>query len=194
MTVTVAQPPDPWQRTTTEHGFAADEVISALQKSIRRAMTDNALLLAWEMYLTSPELEEKLWSRLCVIAVEDIGLGNAQAPVLVETLYRQHRRYERPTGDRFLFAAHAVRVLAGSAKDRTSDDMVNWAMRGTQLGELRPEIPDVARDMHTLAGQQAGRDYRFFMEEASRVIPEIPDKDQRYRDWIMAALAAGKLT
>ena len=39
-----------------------------------------------------------------------------------------------------------------------------------------------------------GRDYRFFMEEASRVIPEIEGKDQRYRDWIMAALDAGKLT
>lgn len=194
MTIDVKQPADPWQRTTTEHGFAADEVISALQKSIRRALMDNAVLLAWEMYVTSPELEEKLWSRLCVIAVEDIGMGNIQAPVLIETLYQQHRRYDRPTGDRFLFAAHAVRALCQSPKDRTSDDMVNWAMRGTQMGELRPEIPDFARDMHTLAGQKMGRDYRFFMEEASKVVPEINDKDQRYRDWIMAALDAGKLT
>lgn len=194
MSIVVQQPADPWQRTTTEHGFAADEVISALQKCIRRGMTDNAVLLAWEMYATSPELEDKLWSRLCVIAVEDIGMGNAQAPVLVETLYQQHRRYDRPTGDRFLFAVHAVRALCASPKDRTSDDMVNWAMRGTQLGELRAEIPDFARDMHTLAGQRLGRDYRYFMEEASKVIPEVNDKDQRYRDWIMAALDAGKLT
>src|SRR5215217_7886009 len=141
--VKVQQPPDPWQRTTTEHGFAADEVISALQKCLRRGMLDNVLLLGWEMYITSPELEEKLWSRLCVIAVEDIGLGNPQAPVLVETLYQQHKRYERPAGDRFLFAAHAIRVLATSSKERTTDDMVNWAMRGTDLGELVPEIPDV---------------------------------------------------
>lgn len=194
MSIEVKQPEDPWQRTTTAGGFAADEVISALQKSIRRALVDNALLLAWEMFRTSPEMEEKLWSRLCVIAVEDIGLGNVQAPVLLETLYQQHKRYDRPTGDRFLFAAHAVRVLAGSSKDRTSDDMVNWAIRGTQLNELKPEIIDVARDMHTLSGQAMGRDYRFFMEEASRVIPEVPDKDQRYRDWIIAALDAGKLT
>lgn len=192
--VKVQQPPDPWQRTTTENGFAADEVISALQKSLRRGLLDNALLLAWEMYETSPEMEEKLWSRLCVIAVEDIGMGNPQAPVLIETLYQQHQRYDRPTADRFLFAAHAVRVLAGSSKDRTSDDMVNWAMRGTQLGDLAPEIPDVALDMHTLRGQRMGRDYRFFMEEASRVVPEINDKDQRYRDWILLALDEGRLT
>jgi hypothetical protein len=38
-----------------------------------------------------------------------------------------------------------------------------------------------------------GRDYYFFMSEASKVIPEINDKDHKYRDWIMAALADGKL-
>ena len=190
----VQQPADPWQRTTTEHGFAADEVISALQKCLRRGMLDNALLLGWEMFVTSPELEDKLWSRLCVIAVEDVGFGNLQAPVLIETLFQQHLRYPRPLGDRFLFAAHAIRVIATSGKDRSSDDMVNWAMRGVALGELLPEIPDFALDMHTGRGQQMGRDYRFFMEEASKVIPEINDRDQRYRDWIMAALDAGKLT
>ncbi|MCX7300594.1 MAG: hypothetical protein NTX73_09505 [Rhodobacterales bacterium] len=42
----VSQPPDPWARTTTENGFAADEVISALQKSIRRGLLENAILLA----------------------------------------------------------------------------------------------------------------------------------------------------
>ena len=137
----VQQPPDPWQRTTTEHGFFADEVISALQKSIRRALLENAVLLGWEMYLTSEELEEKLWSRLCVIAVEDIGLGNPQAPVLVETLYQQHQRYPRPGGERFLFAAHAIRVLATSAKDRASDDLVSWAKHSVALGERLRRSP-----------------------------------------------------
>ena len=192
--VKVQQPPDPWQRTTTEHGFPADEVISALQKCLRRGMLDNVLLLGWEMYLTSPEMEEMLWSRLCVIAVEDIGMGNPQAPILVETLYQQHQRYPRPSGDRFLFAAHAIRVLATSPKDRTSDDMVNWAKQIMALGERLPEIPDVALDMHTGRGQQMGRDYRFFMEEASRVMPEINDKDQTYRDWIIKALDEGRIS
>ncbi len=47
--------------------------------------------------------------------------------------------------------------------------------------------------MHTLKGQQMGRDYRFFMEEASKVIPEKADKDQTWKNWILAALDAGKL-
>lgn len=192
--INVHQPSDPWQRTTTEHGFAADDVISALQKSLRRGMLENAILLGWEMFLTSPEMEEMMWSRLCVIAVEDVGTGNPQLPVLVETLYQQHKRYPRPAGDRFLFAAHAIRMISGSEKERTSDDLVNWARRSVELGERLPEIPDVALDMHTLKGQQMGRDYRFFMEEASKVIPEKADKDQTWKNWILAALDAGKLT
>jgi replication-associated recombination protein RarA len=192
--IKVEQPDDPWQRTTTAHGFAADDVISALQKSVRRGLVDNVLLLGWEMFITSPEMEEMMWSRLVVMAVEDIGAGNFNAPVLIETLYQQHFRYERPRGDRFLFAAHAIRVLAGSAKDRTSDDMVNWAMRSVTLGENLPEIPDVALDMHTLKGQQMGRDYRFFMEEASRVANEIPNRETKYREWIIKALDDGRLT
>jgi len=190
----VQQPPDPWARTTTENGFAADEVISALQKSIRRGLLENAVLLGWEMFLTSPEMEEKLWSRLTVIAVEDIGLGNPQAPILVETLYQQHSRYPRPLGDRFVFAAHAIRVLATCPKDRVSDDLVNWARHATLWGEARPEIIDPALDMHTSRGQQMGRNFRHFIEEASKVAPLSPTNDPKWRDWIIAALDAGKLT
>ncbi|AJY45015.1 ATPase AAA [Martelella endophytica] len=191
--IKVQQPPDPWQRTTTENGFAADEVISALQKCLRRGMLENAILLGWEMFLTSPEMEEMMWSRLCVIAVEDVGTGNPNLPVIVETLYQQHKRYPRPVGDRFLFAAHVIRLIAGSEKERTSDDLVNWARRSVELGENLPQIPDVALDMHTGRGQEMGRDYRFFMEEASKVIPEKAGRDTKWREWILAALDAGKL-
>jgi replication-associated recombination protein RarA len=192
--IEVKQPPDPWQRTSTEHGFAADEVISALQKSIRRGLVDNALLLGWEMYVTSPEMEAMLWSRLCVISVEDVGLGNAQAPILVNTLFEMHQRYPRPEHDRFMFAAHAIRVMASGPKDRTTDEMASWARQSVRLGERLPEIPDAALDMHTRRGQEMGRDYRWFVEEASRVIPEIPDKDQTYRRWIVEALDKGRLS
>lgn len=190
----VKQAPDPWQRTTTENGFPADEVISALQKSIRRGLTENAVLLGWEMFITSPELEEKMWARLQVISVEDVGYGNLDAPVLIDTLYRMHERFGRPEHDRFLFAAHAIRVMASGKKDRTSDDMVNWAKHNMAFGERMPEIPDFAVDMHTGRGEAMGRDYLYFMSEASKVSPEIENKDQTYRDWILAALKAGKLT
>jgi hypothetical protein len=39
-----------------------------------------------------------------------------------------------------------------------------------------------------------GRDYLFFIEQASQVVPEIADKEQKYRDWIMKALKDGRLS
>ena len=48
--------------------------------------------------------------------------------------------------------------------------------------------------MHTGRGQAMGRDYRYFMEEASRVAPLSNTNDPKWRDWIIAALDAGKLT
>ena len=62
------------------------------------------------------------------------------------------------------------------------------------FGERLPEIPDFAVDMHTGRGEAMGRDYRYFMEEASKVSPESATKETKYRDWILAALDAGKLT
>ena len=53
---------------------------------------------------------------------------------------------------------------------------------------------DFALDMHTRRGAEMGRDYRWFMQEASRVIPEIAGKEQKYREWILKALDAGKLS
>jgi hypothetical protein len=85
-------------------------------------------------------------------------------------------------------------VLATSEKDRTSDDLVAWAKQSVALGERVPEIPDFSLDMHTRRGQELGRDYRFFMEEASRVEPESAKRDPRWHNWILSALDKNKLT
>jgi replication-associated recombination protein RarA len=190
----VTLPPDPWQKVRTIHDVPADEVISGLQKSLRRGLKETALLLAYEMFLTSPEMEEMLWSRLCVIAVEDVGLGAPDLPVLVETLYRQHKRYARPLGDRFLFSAHAIRLIADAPKDRTTDDMTNFAKLELNVRDKAPEVPDFAIDMHTRRGWEMGRGYEHFMTEASRVENEIPDRDLSFRKRIIDAIEAGELS
>ena len=64
---------DPWANIQSRNGIPGDELVSMLQKSIRRGMEDNALAAAYEMYVTSPQFLEKLWRRLLVISVEDIG-------------------------------------------------------------------------------------------------------------------------
>jgi replication-associated recombination protein RarA len=191
----MAVPPhsaDPWTRVRTAHDLPADEVISAVQKEIRRGHTENAALLAYEMLTTSAELEEYLWGRLQVIAVEDVGYGNLQAPVLIETLFQMHHRLPRPRGDRYLFAIHAVRVLCQSPKERGSDELLNWIQRAVDEQGKRPEIPDYAVDMHTRRGQEMGRDYAHFLTEASLVQPEMADRDNTYRDRLLAMLGLSR--
>lgn len=177
---------DPWTRVRTINDFPADEVISALQKEVRRGNTENAALLAYEMIITSAELEEYLWGRLQIIAVEDIGFGEVGAPVLIETLYHMHLRLPRPRGDRYLFAIHAVRYLCQCQKERGSDDLLNWMRRAVESGNTLPTIPDYAIDMHTQRGQAMGRDYRHFLDEASKVAPEVPNRDTTYLDRLKA--------
>jgi len=80
---------DPWTRVRTAHDLNADEVVSAFQKSIRRGLLENAMLLAYEMYSTSPELEEHLWARLSVISAEDVGSGSFLEPVVVNAYHHQ---------------------------------------------------------------------------------------------------------
>lgn len=180
---------DPWVDVKTRHGLAADEVISALQKEIRRGHTENAVLIAYEMATTSPELEAYLWKRLLVISVEDVGWGNLQAPVLMNSLYQMFSRLDRQDGERLLYAVHAVRFLCGCQKDRSSDEMINWVKGAVEKEGLLPVIPDYAVDMHTARGQKLGRGVRHFIEEGAQLAPELEERDMTYRERWLKMLA-----
>jgi replication-associated recombination protein RarA len=179
---------DPWGDVKTYHGLPADQVISALQKEIRRGHTENAVLLAYEMVITSPALEDYLWRRLMVISVEDVGLGEPLAAIMLNALHQMVQTFDRSMGERKLFAVHAVRYLCGCTKDRTSDEMVNWVIQAVDAGTARPEIPDYALDMHTAAGKAAGRGKRHFWEEGAKLFPELPNRDLTYRQRIIDLL------
>ncbi len=179
---------DPWVSVRTRHDFPADEIISALQKEVRRGHAENAALIAFEMATTSPELETYLWKRLQVIAVEDIGFGDPTAPILVHTLAQMVQELDRQDGERLLYAVHAVRYLCAAQKDRSSDEMINWMMRAVENDGLRPTVPEYALDMHTARGQQLGRKVTHFIEEAAKVEPEWVERDRTYRDRLLEML------
>jgi len=184
---------DPWVDVKTINGFQADHVISALQKEIRRGNAENAALLAYEMILTSHQLEDYLWHRLKVISVEDIGFGEPLAPVFIQSLFEMTSACDRATGERKLYAIHAVRYLCMCKKDRSSDEMINWINHSSKMGKLLPVIPEYALDMHTAEGQKKGRGRRHFFEEASRIIPELEERDITYRNRIMNMLDSGEI-
>jgi len=178
---------DPWAAVTTVGGLAADEVISTLQKSIRRGDVRNAVLCAAEMSATSDDLDRYLWDRLHVIAVEDIGFGLPAVIATIVALDTARRRFEPGSHDRLLFAAHAVRLLAGSDKDRSNDELVNVLRLDIAAGAV-PEIPDHALDMHTRRGREMGRDLAHFLTDGAQVVPEYAGRDRQWRAQLLERL------
>lgn len=178
---------DPWTTVVTVGGLHADEVISTLQKSIRRGDVRNAVLCATEMSATSDELDRYLWDRLHVIAVEDIGFGEPAAVATIVALDAARHRFTRGSHDRLLFAVHAVRLLAGSDKDRSNDELLN-VLLGDIADGAQPEIPDHALDMHTRRGQARGRDLAHFLTEGARVVPELAGRDRQWRAQLLERL------
>ena len=177
---------DPWANITTRNGISGDLVISALQKSIRRGLAEEAVTFAYEMYITSEQFEDKLWRRLQAISVEDVGFGDLSAPVLINALNQMRQNFPYTDGDRPIFFVHAIRYLAAAQKDRTSDNLKNIVKRGFEYGRV-PEIPDFAYDMHTVEGRKMGRDFKHFLAEGSKVANELP-VEENYKAQLLALL------
>jgi replication-associated recombination protein RarA len=177
---------DPWVDVTSVRGFHADELISALQKYIRRGNLEEALLVAREMYETSPEMEAHLWTRLMVISASDCNDGTFLQTPIIESLHRVGMRMQRGTGERWLFIVQAIRYLVSSPKDMTTDEICMWS-RYTMNNDIRgPVIPDHALDVHTEAGRKMGRGVAHFLDEGTVITNQYAGADvtfgQRVRE------------
>lgn len=162
-----------YHNVITPCGQPADVVISALQKFVRRAQTENAVRAAYELYHTSAELTEYLWKRLLVISAEDIGLGEPMASVVVRGLWHTSLEFERDSSDYQLFFVHAVRYLCSLPKERGSSVLSSLTKRRIRRGDSF-ELPDFVFDMHTIEGQKLGRNIEHFLDEAAFVCPDVP--------------------
>lgn len=175
---------DPWSNTVTKNGLPADLVISAMQKCIRRGEEDKALRMAYELYITSNFHEEKMWNRLLVISVEDIGFGDVTAPNFVYTMNQLRKEFPYGDGDRPIFFMHAIRYMCKCKKERSTDQIKNIIMKEFDKG-YKVEIPDYAIDMHTIKGREMGRDVFYFLNEASKVFPLWEEYDDCYRQQLI---------
>jgi replication-associated recombination protein RarA len=178
---------DPWAGVTTRNGISGDEIISMLQKSIRRGLEHNALCAAYEMYITSPQFEDKMWRRLLSISVEDIGFGDVHAPELIYTLSNMRKEFLYNDGDRPMFFVHAIRYLCRQQKERSSDNVKNMVIKDFAHGRT-VTVPDYAYDLHTRKGREMGKTELDFLTDSSRVIPQLAGEDikkiyQEYLDY-----------
>ena len=177
------QSADLWSRSTSVNGYAFDELRSVLQKSIRRGLVEEAVLTGYEIYASGPESEEMLWRRLEIIATEDVGLGLPAAPTLIETLYQQQKRMADGE-DRWMYAVHAIRLLAASKKDRTTMELGNWAREVLKRGERKVEIEDYHVDLHTRRGVALGRGTEHWWADGARLDNQVEGLDPKYGDYL----------
>ena len=150
----------PWE---TVGGYDLYEVMSALQKTIRRGDQDAALYWATELYLSG--YEGHAWGRLLVIASEDVGIADPMVFVQVRLLHDTWKERKKEKDARLYFV-DAVLRLARADKSRIADHAAIVFFEGPRSHR---DIPDYALDVHTEAGRKLGRGNAHFFAEGTKL-------------------------
>jgi replication-associated recombination protein RarA len=161
---------DPWAGVTSRNGYLADELREGLHKTIRRNNEQLAIRIAFEMYITSEQMEDMLWRRLAIMSVEDVGVADPLAPVVVETLERLRKLHPYNDIDRATYFAQAIRHLCRAKKDLSVGVIMGIVRKEFERGML-PVIPPEAFDMHCKKGRESGKTFRDFLQEGNVVAP-----------------------
>ncbi len=147
----------------TPKGYDMHEVLSALQKEIRRGKEYEAVYWAKELESFNPKA---LWNRFRIIASEDIGLADPLASLIIDVLEKQYDDADaRKSDSSRLFLVHAVLYLARSPKSRIVDNLLAVVYND----QRRLESPDYALDMHTYRGKKMGRGLDHFFTEGAKL-------------------------
>jgi replication-associated recombination protein RarA len=145
----------PW---ATIGGYEFYEVMSAWQKAVRRG--DEKMALYWSHELFLSNYASHLWSRLRVMASEDVGPTDSGVATLVRALYENWEQEK----DNPLYQTHAVLALVRAPKSRLVDHATICAKLTIENKLSHPSIPDYALDKHTDKGRNMGRWWKFFRE------------------------------
>ncbi|MGQ0636449.1 MAG: hypothetical protein ACT4QC_17695 [Planctomycetaceae bacterium] len=167
----------------TKNGCCPWECISALQKFVRRGMELEAIQAAAELSETHLAL---MLNRLRVIAHEDIGLANLQAPLLTRMWTEQAWDWHKQRNGAWRLAlANVILLLCRSPKSREADHFQCVGFDAFERN-IPLAIPDFALCKHTRRGRKLGRGVRHFREVGTILHPPtVPDKyeNQAYAIW-----------
>lgn len=151
----------------TVNGYDMFEVVSAMQKSIRRGKEEDAMY--WGVELFESGMAPYAWKRLIIIAMEDIGLANPDAIVQIKTLkdvYDTMTKEDKKGQYRLPFV-QAILYLVHSPKSRICDWALGFWFDNNTCQAIKKEIPDYALDAHTRRGKKMGKGIKEFFTEGS---------------------------
>jgi len=136
----------------TKNNYSLDEVVSALQKSIRRGLEEESLY--WAIEMAESGYGQYLWRRLSIIVSEDIGLVEKLAPVIINSLSENCKRCTKTWKEPVMLPiAQAILYLCRCYKNREVDDFLEYIRLKIKNG-FRLEVPDWALDVHTESGRK----------------------------------------
>ncbi len=166
----------------TINNLGVFEVMSAMQKHIRRGEEREAMHCSCEMGHTSKAFFTMMCNRLEIISHEDVGLANPEAVMFTATAIEQARRHyhAEKRGNWRMMVGNAIRMLCRSAKSREGDHFQAAVGQAALLDAKAPTIPDYAFCMHTARGKKQGRGIEHFLTEATKLEPAAPP--DRYAD------------
>lgn len=159
----------PNHQLNTQKGHSLFEVASALQKSIRRGLEDEAMY--WAVELFESGYDSFCWKRLRIISSEDVGLANPFISQQIYSLWMMYQEQKKVKDEKNrperLFLTHAIFLLARSKKSRIIDHALlhYWAEHETD----DRKIPGFAYDKHTREGKRLGFGWKHFFEEATQL-------------------------
>lgn len=164
----------------TKGGYDAFEVMSALQKSIRRGQEEFAMFWALEMEETNPSW---LWKRLMVMSTEDVGIADPTVCTTVKTMwdtYEKMKEMAKGKKPESHILGMAVLSLCRAPKNHEVlyfPMVVNWWRKYL---DWKIDIPDHALDVHTKRGKKMGRGRNHWYSEGLRVANKVTIKDDKY--------------
>jgi hypothetical protein len=109
---------------------------SAFQKAVRRGEVETAQSAAMALLEADKQM---LFRRLHVLAVEDLGIGDADLASVVFAIAGYDRTRQQLGGDQ-LVVAYLINRMCDAAMDRTADHLLSIAENHPDLRSLRWEL------------------------------------------------------
>lgn len=155
----------------TKNNLPLDACVSALQKATRKGEEERALYFMQEMIDSG--FVKYFWRRISIITIEDVGMSDPQAIVLINSLAQMNERLNHKKEIRDTYApGMAVLYLCRATKSREVDYALDWIDLKRKEGfTIQPDSADL--DCHTSIGREqlkeqakvSGRTYDDLVDE-----------------------------